>query len=164
MVSEIERRVIWEGWFSSEVCAGYFAELSGIYRRRQTVSTWTTLFFSSGAVAAAIGAMRGEYEMLVLLFAVLSAGVSLYSVVAHNHQRATDSADMQFRWARLANDYRSLWIDQHAEDATDRLRDLESRRDEISKSGAAFPNKQKHIRRWYERTKESLAYATSSAP
>jgi hypothetical protein len=161
-MTELERRVVWDGWFSAEVCAGYFAELSGMYRERQTVATWLTLALSSGAVVA-LFKVPAQQEWLVAVMAALAAIISLYSVVANNHQRATECADMHFRWSRLSNDYRTLWIDQHSEMASDRLRDLENRRAEISKSGTVFPNDQKRIRRWYEQVKESTAYMAGTA-
>jgi hypothetical protein len=162
MLNEMQRRIAWDGWFSSDVCALYFAELSGVYRRRQTVATWATLVASSGAFASAIAQLPREYSWLVPLLIVAAAGLSAYSVATANTQRAIDCADMHFRWARLANDYRSLWSDQYAEVARARLDELEMRRAEVSKAGTAYPNKQRRILYWYQQVKQSTAYATAT--
>ena|SRR5437762_5444123 len=161
-MTEMERRIVWDGWFCSEVCAGYFAELSGFYRRRQTIVTLLTLVLSSGAVAAAIRPQE-SHEWIVAGLAILVAILSLYSFVTSSGQKATDAADMSFRWARLAHDYRALWMDQYSEAARAKLNDLEMRRDETSKSGAAFPNKQRRIRRWHEQVRQRTAYITAQA-
>ena len=161
MLTELERKLAWEGWFSSEVCALYFAELSGVYRRWQTVATWLTLLFSSGTLASALARLRDEYAWMAPALAMLTTALSLYSVVAHNHQKMTDCADLHFRWSRLASDYRALWGTQHDDTATMRLDDLEVRRAEVSKAGTAFPDKPRRIQHWYKHVKDSLAYATA---
>lgn len=160
MISEIQRRIVWEGWFSAEVCAGYFAELSGGYRRWQTVATWGTLVASSGALATALARAP---DQLSVAFAVAVAGLSIYQVLARNDHKAIDAADLSFRWTRLAAEYRALWMNQYEESAGARLDDLEARRAEISRAGTAYPNNQRRIRHWYEQVKASLAYATAAS-
>ena len=160
MISEMERRIVWEGWFSSEVCMKYFAELSGLYRRRQTVATWGTLVASSGAVTASLAKFP---DAIQAAFAMVTAGLSFYLVLARNDHKAIDAADLSFRWGRLAAEYRALWMHQHDEAARSRLDDLEVRRAEVSRAGTAYPNNQRRIRHLYEQVKTSLAYATATA-
>jgi len=160
MISEMERRIVWEGWFSSEVCMMYFAELSGSYRRWQTMATWGTLVASSGALATVLAKAP---DQLAAAFAVIVTGLSCYLVLARNDHKAIDAADLSFRWGRLAAEYRALWMDQYDEAARSRLDDLEVRRAEISRAGTAYPNNQRRIRHLYDQVKTSLAYVTAAA-
>jgi hypothetical protein len=52
MLSELQQNRVWEGWFSAEVRANYFADLAGAYHQRQSWATWAAVFSSSGAVIA----------------------------------------------------------------------------------------------------------------
>lgn len=160
MISEIERRMIWDGWFSSEVCMQYFADLSGRYRRWQAVATFGTLLASSGAVTAALAKFP---ESAQVALAILTACLSFYLVLARNDPKAAGTEDLSYRWGRLAVDYRALWLDQYSDDTRARLDDLEARRAEISRAGIGYPNRQRRIRRLYESVKTSLAYATAPA-
>lgn len=146
MLTSLQQTTVWEGWLSAEIRANYFADLSTRYRRHQRTATWLTLFSSSGAAATVIGTWGIPWAPLVL--SLITAGLSLYSLVAQDQQRAADSADLHWRWNQLASDYRTLWDDMYAADAATRLSVLEAREQELSKAGTAFPYKKRLMERW----------------
>ena len=92
-MSDPLRARVWEEWLSAEIRANYFGDLARVHHRRQRVSTWITLFTSSGAAATFLARLPEGYAWTPLSLAVVTAGLSLYSVVAQDHQRAADCAD-----------------------------------------------------------------------
>ncbi len=150
MLSDYQQRRAWEGMLSAEIRANYFADLSGDYRLRQRVATWTILVLSSGAAASAF--YGGFPDLIVrwlrLVLPLLTVAVSLYLVVAENHKSAVDSADLHSRWNRLAGAYESLWENVYAEDAEERLNQLRDDSAELSKVGASFPNRKRAMLKW----------------
>lgn len=85
MVTEVQRKQVWEGMLGAEIRANYFADLSSRYARKQRMATWATLAFSSGAVTALI-ATWPVYVPITL--AAITAGISAYSVVMQNQKFA----------------------------------------------------------------------------
>ncbi|MBI4346866.1 MAG: hypothetical protein HY553_08420 [Elusimicrobia bacterium] len=154
MLSELQRKRVWEGWFKGEVRANYFADLSGRYRRRQRTATWLTLLLSSGAFGTLLAQLPPRYGFAPMLLAALTAAVSLWSLVAQNQQHAVDAADLHHRWNRLASDYRYLWDEMYAEDAIARLAILDERAADLSKAGTAFPVRGRLIAKWHRHVKE----------
>lgn len=154
MLSELQRKRVWEAWFEGEVRANYFADLSGRYRWRQRTATWLTLVFSSGAFGALLAQLPPQYGWAPTVLAALAAAVSLWSLVAQNQQSAVDAADLHHRWNRLAADYQRLWDDMYAEDAAARLRALDERAAELSKAGTAFPVRERLIAKWHRHVGE----------
>lgn len=139
MLTELERRVVWEGWFSGEVRANYFADLSGHYRLRQRLSAFLTLLLSSGA------------------FAALTAAMSLWAFVVQHQRQAIDAADLHERWARLARDYWTLWNDMYADDAAARLATLQATEEQLSKAATGFPVERRRIDKWHRYVAEHHA-------
>lgn len=154
MLSELQRKRVWEGWFKGEVRANYFADLSGRYRWRQRTATWLTLLFSSGAFGTLLARLPDWVNWIPALLAALAAGVSLWSLVAQNQQHAIDAADLHHRWSRLAADYRRLWDDMYASEAAARLGALEEREAEVSKAATAFPARARLIAKWHRHVAE----------
>lgn len=148
MLSELQRKRVWEAWLSSEIRANYFADLSGRYRRAQCRATWVTLVASSGAFATLLAKLPEEYWWLPPVLALLTAAVSLYSLVVQNQQQAIDSADLHHRLNRLAAEYRALWDDMYAENAALRLAALDEKAAELSKSATAFPAHERLLLKW----------------
>jgi hypothetical protein len=152
MLSNLQQKRVWEGWFKGAVRANYFADLSGRYRWRQRTATWLTLIFSSGAFGALLAQIPPHYDWILL--AALAAAVSLWSLVAQNQQAAVDAADLHHRWNRLAIDYQRLWDDMYADDAAARLIVLDERAAEASKAGTAFPARERLIAKWHRHVSE----------
>lgn len=148
-LTELQRRRVWEAWFGGEVRANYFADLAGRYRRRHTMATWVTLFLSSGACVAMLGLRPAGYDWLPVGLTALTAAVSLYALVAHNQQRATESTDLQGEWARLSAAYQALWEGMYDEHSGAQLAALEERAIALSKTSNRFPVKPRVIRKWH---------------
>lgn len=153
MLSELQRKRVWEGWLSAEIRADYFAELSGRYPRRQAVANWLTLITSSGAFVSFLGTFNSmlpqEAAWLVPAgLSLLTAALSGYSLITQNQKRAMDSADLSFRWNKLAIEFQRLWDDMYHERAQKTLADLEEKDMELSKAGMAFPVIERMLLKW----------------
>jgi hypothetical protein len=148
MLSEQQIKDVWDGWIGGEVRANYFAHMGGHFRKEQTVLTWLTLLFSSGAAVTFIGDWLPTWLKPLLM--LLTAGVSLYLVLQKNLNRITDCADLYFRWSRLSNEYKALWDEMYAPDALQRLRALEEKEAELSKSSMAIPHDEEAMLKWQD--------------
>jgi hypothetical protein len=78
----------------------------------------------------------------------VTAGLSLWSALAGHQKRATDCADLHFRWNTLATRYAELWDEMYDPKAATTLRQLKGIAAEISKSDAAFPNDAERMGKW----------------
>ena len=132
----------------SEVRANYFADLSVRYRRTNRAITWLILLFSSGAVWFAAGGMPVELSWVRIVAPCGTAALSLWLLVAQHSQRATDCEDLHFQWNTLALAYETLWGDQHAIDAANRLISLRERGAELSKRSTHLPNRRASMLKW----------------
>ena len=163
MLSELERKRVWQAWFEGEVRANYFADLSTRYRWRQRMASWTTLFVSSGAFVALLAKLQAGYGWVPAVLTLFAAGVSLYSVVVQNQQSTVDSANLHEGWNRLAKEYRALWNATDAAEAGPRLATLDATAVELSKSGTALPYRKGLIRKWHGHVVEEFKAAGLAA-
>lgn len=147
-LSEPQANMVWEEWLAAEVRANYFADLCATFHRRQNVAIWATLVLSSGAALTLISNIDWLPAAIVPVLAFMAAGVSLYSLVAQNPKSASDCADLHSRWNKLAMEYRDLWQNWYAEDATAKLARMNERAAEISKSGTAYRYEPKRMAKW----------------
>jgi hypothetical protein len=151
MLSDLQRKDVWEGWLGGEIRANYFAESCGRYQMHQKVLTWLTLIFSSGAAAAVITDwLPHHWQWIKPTLALLTAGISFVLLLQQNQKRVTECADLHFRWSRLANEYKALWDDMYSPDAICRLRELQEKEAEISKSSTAIPDNERAMLKWQE--------------
>lgn len=148
MLSESERKSVWDNWLGAEIRANYFAEMCGIYHARQRAATWAVLVASSGAASTLLSSWAPDW--LPATLALIAAGISLYSLVAQNVKSAMECSDLHSRWNRLAISYEELWHATEAPDARQRLAALADKRADASKSGTAFPYDEKRMTRWYD--------------
>jgi len=148
MLTEFEQKLVWEGWLSSEIRANYFADLCHRYRFQQSVLSWLILASSSGAFTAVIKDFGSDAFRSIL--ALVTVALSLWSLVAQNQKSSTDCSDLHFRWNRLASQYESLWSDMYSEEAPTLLVNLKEKSAELSKTGAAFPNKRRLMEKWQD--------------
>ena len=148
MLTPLQQKRVWEGLLGAEIRANYFADLSGRYAQKQRLSTWCTLFSSSGAAVSLLASLPGEWAWIRPALAIITAAISLYSVVMQNQKSAVDSSDLHARWSRLANEYQRLWEDTYAESAYERLNVLAAREEELSMAGTAFPNRRRLMEKW----------------
>src|SRR5690348_10901377 len=104
MLSDLQQKAVWEGWLGSEIRANYFAELCERTLRQQKILTWLTLVFSSSAAASLLSdSLPQRFQWIKPSLAVITAAISLLSLVQQNQNRATDCSDLHFRWNRLAS-------------------------------------------------------------
>ena len=92
--------------------------------------------------------LQPGYSWVTLVLALLTAGLSLCSVVMQNTKRYSECTDLHFRWNRLALEYKALWGDMYLEDAANELKKLNEKATELSKSSLAMPNKEAVVRKW----------------
>lgn len=154
MLTELQQRRLWENWLSAEIAAFYFADLAGVYRRRQQFSLWGTLLASSGAATAAVAHLPAGWSWLAPVFALAAAGISGYMLVIENHRRESDCRDLFVRWNRLALAYERLWGKMHGDDADEQLAMLERRTAEISKDSTAFPAHRRRLEKWQDHVEQ----------
>jgi hypothetical protein len=150
VLSELQRKRVWESWLSAEIRANYFAELSNRYHHAQRAITWLVLLFSSGAFVTLISNAPPSWSWAAPVLAFLTAALSFLSMVVQTQKSATDSADLHLRWNSLARDYAALWDGMYANDASTRLAALEQRELEASKSGTAFRFNERRMLKWQE--------------
>jgi hypothetical protein len=151
MLSQLKQRNVWENWLASEMRSNYFADLANRYQFRQGAFTWLTLLFSSGAAFAVVTDWApAGFGWIKAALALVTAAVSLLSLVQQNQKRATDCSDLHFRWNRLASEYETLWGDMYAEDAETKLKLLTEKTAELSKSSTAFPYRERIMLKWQE--------------
>jgi hypothetical protein len=162
MLSELQRKDVWEGWLGGEIRANYFADMSDHFQTQQKILTWMTLLFSCGAAASLIADwLPAGLQWVKAVLMLLTAGISFFMLLQQNQKRITECADLHFRWNRLANEYKALWDDMYSPDALDKLRALEEKEAELSKSSMAIPNNERAMLKWqdYVVTQHGLASA-----
>jgi hypothetical protein len=162
MLSELQQKDVWEGWLGAEIRANYFADLCGRYRTEQKTLTWLILVSSSGSLIALLSDQLPQWQWVKPVLAFLAAGASLYLLIQQNQKGSTDSADLHSRWATLANQYRALWDDMYSGDAVEKLRELEEKEIELSKSSTAFPNNERKMLKWQNHVQKHHHLATSA--
>ena len=151
MLSDLQQKTVWEGWLASEIRAYYFADLGYRYQQRQRHATWVVLALSSGALATLLSDwLPPQWRWIRAALAALTAGVSLWSLVAQNDKAAIECADLHFRWNKLAGEYRALWDNMYAPSASKRLDDLFERSAELSKSGVRMRNDTALMNKWQD--------------
>jgi hypothetical protein len=148
MLSDLQRKDVWEGWLGGEIRANYFADMAGRFQTEQKILTWMTLVFSSGAAGSFIADWFPLWVKPVLM--LLTAVISLYMLLQKNQKRITECADLHFRWSRISNEYKALWDDMYSSSALDRLRELEEKEAELSKSSMVIPNNGQAMLKWQD--------------
>ncbi len=151
VLSQTQQRAVWEGWLGAEIRAYYFADLGYRDQRRQQLVTWLTLASSSGAAVTLIADwLPPDLGWIRPVLALATAGLSLWTLVAHYQKNATDSADLHFRWNTLAARYQALWDHMYDPDAPVTLQQLKQIAAEISKSSMALPYDADRMGKWQD--------------
>jgi len=151
MLTLIQQRVVWERWFQSEVRALYYADLASLYRRKQTWITWTSLFASSGALAAIVFALASHrWPWLPAVLALIPTGLSLYSLAATPQQKAAEATELQLRWHAFAQEHRRLWDAMYSEDASRHFAELDAVARELSALSNRLPYEPQRMDKWWE--------------
>ncbi len=151
MLSQHQQKNVWEGWLSSEMRANYFADIASRYQFRQLAFTWVTLLASSGAAFAIVTDWSPQgYEWIKAALALITAAISLLSLVLQSQKNAMECSDLHFRWNRLAMEYEALWNDMYADGAEAKLKGLKEKEAELSKSSTAFSYRKRVMLKWQD--------------
>ena len=161
MLSEAQVKTVWEQWLAAEMRANYFADLCATLNSRHRLATWAVLLLSSGAAVGFIGKFPLP-AWIVPTLALLTAVVSLYSLVAQNPKAAAECSDLHSRWNRLGMEYEDLWMNWYADGAAGRLAKLNDRRAEVSKSGTPFRYDKKRMLKWYDNVVQHHTHAAAA--
>ena len=143
MLNDLQQKSVWDGWLSAQIRAAYFAELARRYQQYGKGLTASTLILASGATAALLSGLPGNWLWLRPVLTALAAVLSAVSLVAKNERNSIDCADLHSRWSNLAIDYESLWSDVYSDSASVELLALKRREVEISKSSTTMPEDEK---------------------
>jgi hypothetical protein len=134
---------------AAEIRSYYFADLCGRFQWRQRFATWATLFFSSGALATFVSDwLPHNLAWIRPALAAVTVALSLWSLVARNERNSIDCADLHMKWNAASKEFEDLWDDMYSDEAGQRLRSLEARATEYSRTGTSFPNKRKLMIKW----------------
>ena len=144
-----QQQRVWEAWFGAEVRANYFADLVRVYRRRQLTVTWTTLFASSAALGTLLTSLPAEWHWVRVALMAAATGLSLCGVVADFPRHGALAAGLHARWNQLGRAYERLWEEMYAEDAGQRLRQLDDEAVALSEASTALPAHSRRIRKWH---------------
>src|SRR6202451_1733876 len=101
MLTEPQSTRVWEGMLGAETRAKYFAELAGLYLKRQQYATIATLLFASADAAAFFAQLPPGYGWIRGALAVVVAGLSIYLALAQNERKALESTNLHARLSRL---------------------------------------------------------------
>ena len=148
MLSEQQRRRVWEDWLSSEIRSNYFADLAYRYFRRQRIVTWVAVFSSSAAFFALVSASELISPWITKGLALITAALSAYALVMQYQKTAIETAELHARWNKLASEYEQLWDNLYNDDAPQILSDLVAKEGELSKIATAFPARKDLLEKW----------------
>jgi len=149
MLTVLEQQRVWDGLLAAETRAHYFADLCGRYHRKQKYLTWATLLFSSGALGTLVRDWLPNYlSWLPAVLALGTVALSLWSLIAKNEKSSIDCSDLHFKQNTLAREFEDLWDDMYSDSTPAKLRQLESRAAEYSRTATGFPNKAKLMLKW----------------
>jgi hypothetical protein len=148
---ETER--VWEGLYNSEVRSLYFAYLSSIYQKQQTFMTWCSLFLSGGAAATFVSTLKQSHPWVPPLLALMSAGLSFYSLVAKKERKGLDSSSLSLKYAQLGHKY-DLLFRNPAGAASTSLPPLEDKRLELSQAAHSLAIKPRLMEKSQDQVKK----------
>jgi len=161
MLTRPQQARVWESLIAAEVRAKYFAELAHSYHVQQRILNWAMLLFSSGALISIIAKLPEKYDWVAPILALITSGLSFYSLVAQNEKKATDAIELNSRWSRMANEYENLWENMYDSEAREQLAELDEKQIELGRLSTGFPVNNKRLLKWQdhvERRREALTH------
>lgn len=139
-LSQEETERVWEGLYNCEVRSLYFGHLSLRYQKLQTFLTWCSLVLSCGAAGSFVSTLEQSHPWAPSSLALLSASVSLYSVVSKKERKGIDSSSLGLKYEQLAHKYDLVFRNMRAA-APAELAPLEERRIELSQLAHGLADK-----------------------
>jgi hypothetical protein len=143
---------VWEGLYNSEVRSIYFGHLTARYQKQQSFMTWLSLFLSGGAAGTFMSKLAVTHPWVPQTFAFLTAGLSLYSVVAKKERKGIDSSNLGAKWTQLGMKYDLIFRSPGNYAETD-LTPLEEKRIELSQAAHSLADDPKLMHRSQDKIK-----------
>lgn len=150
MLSEAQQRRVWEGWLGAETRGLYFAELGATLQRRHQTLTIAGLVLASGALVAVLARLPDTWAALGPVLALVATGLNGYVLVTRLQDSQADCRVLYRRWNGLAQSYGTLWEDQHAADALDRLDSLDREAIALGETAIGLPWREDRLAHWQE--------------
>lgn len=134
-LTDLQQRLLWDNWLSAEIRAYYFGTMAERVQHRQNLATWLMVLLSSGATVTILAKLGSQWAAAVApLLALLTTAMSLWLLIEQNQRRVALYSDLFFRRSRLASEFQFLWDDMYSEDALSKLKALDEKVAELSKS------------------------------
>jgi hypothetical protein len=148
--ADIER--VWEGLYNSEVRSVYFGRLTARYQKQQSFMTWLSLFLSGGAAGTFVSKLAVTQPWVPQTFAFLTAGLSLYSVVAKKERKGIDSSNLGAKYTQLGLKY-DIIFRSPSKYAQPDLTPLEEKRIELSQAAHSLADDPKLMKQSQDKIK-----------
>lgn len=141
------RNRVWEEMLLAEMRSNYFAELVSQYQRREKWIRLLTLVASSAAAATVLSVAP---SFVKLGLPIAAAVASSWLLLSNYGSLALDASNLHESWNAKHTEYERLWNDLDAPDAGNRLGEIFSSANPLSKAGTKFPNKTKRLEFWLD--------------
>jgi hypothetical protein len=152
-LSKPDTERVWEGLYNSEVRSVYFGYLSGRYQKQQSFMTWVSLFLSGGTAGTFVSKLAVTQPWVPQTLAFLTAGLSLYSVVAKKERRGVDASNLSAKWTQLGMKYDVIFRSPGDYRQVD-LTPLEDKRVELSQAAHSLADNRKLMRKSQDNVKK----------
>ena len=120
MVSDHQRRLVWESLLHAEILHRYYGYLAEHLEKKDTRLVWAALVATSGAAVVLIGDFPTVYAKIL---ALLAAGLNLWIALSRYSKKSVYSANLQKKFADLIVEWELLWgkVDEIAGDEMEQL-------------------------------------------
>jgi hypothetical protein len=148
------RRRVWDELLLAGMRANYFGELVARYQHVEKVIRVSVVVASSGAAATVLSSAP---PWLKLGFPVIAAVASFWLVFFQYGLMARDAADLHSGWSGIEARYERIWNHLDMPNAEAEFYQVYDQAETLSKAGTRFPNRQKRLAYWLDRTVELLS-------
>ena len=145
VLTESERKTVWDKMIQSEVRSYYFASLASRYARQKQLLTGISFFLSSGAAATLVGKLP---NYIAISLSIVAALIAAYSIAVSLDKRVIALSRLHTQWSQLCADYEHLWNHLDEEDAAQIYQELLERGRTASENGLDLPYDEKALNKW----------------
>jgi hypothetical protein len=145
------RRRIWDEMILAGMRANYFGELVLKYQKLEKAIRVAVLAASSGAAVTVLSSFP---DVVKLGFPVLAAFGSSWLVFSQYGMMARDAADLHAGWSGIEARYERLWNHLDDPEVEVEFYRIYEQAEALSKAGTRFPNREKRLAYWLDRTAE----------
>ena len=151
-IEDLNRRV-WEEMVYANMRTNYFGDLVRTYQERDKWFRVAGLVLSSGSLASAVWTLEPQHRVIVPLLA--TAG-SVWLLLSQYSTLSRDASDLMSSWQNIATKYERLFNGLEAPDAESQFDKIYEEADRLSKPAGKFPQNQKKLEHWLNRSSEIL--------